>query len=422
MSHFGASSKLFAVAVVFCALIAVGCRQTPIDVAKGRPIEPEATFIPSDYRSKESDSWVERMSPENIGKTMRSAVGLGPNKAIAEAHLAEGEKLFAAKKFDAAAKQFKKAAGRWPDSSMEEQAMFLQAEGYFFADRYPKAEDTYGELLKKYPNTRYLDTSVARQFSIAHYWKEKDMASHRWTLVPNLVDRTQPWFDTGGHAINAFDSVRVNDPRGQLADDAIMHVANTYFLKGRYEDADYYYGLLRTECPKSSFQLDAHMLGLKSKLMCYQGAGYNGKPLEEAEELIDQMLVQFPQELGDKRELVVQEKARVRHARADRDIKLAQYWDNGKHYGAAKIYYAEVLKNFPQTPHAEEAKTRLAAIQSEPDHPPNRLAFLTDLFEEDENLETPAADIQQKDPSIIVQSPDRKEEQKDAESRGTTRY
>jgi len=186
--------------------------------------------------------------------------------------------------------------------------------------------------------------------------------------------------------------VRVNDPRGQLADDAIMHIANTYFLKERYEDADYYYGLLRTDYAKSPYQLDAHMLGLKCKLMCYQGPGYNGKPLEESEQLIDQMLVQFPQELGEKRELVLQEKAKVRFARADRDIKLAQYWDKGEHYGAAKIYYAEVLKNFPQTPHAEEAKTRLAAIDGQPDHPPNRLAFITDVFEKKREPEVEVGD------------------------------
>jgi outer membrane protein assembly factor BamD (BamD/ComL family) len=323
---------------------------------------------------------------------MKAAVGLGPDKGIAQQHFDEGEKLFAEKKFKAAASQFKKAAGRLPDSALEEQAMFLQAESYFFDDRYSWADDTYGELLKKYPNTRYLDTSVARQFSIAHYWKEYDLAHHRWALVPNFTDRTQPMFDTGGHAINAFNSVRVNDPRGQLADDAIMHIANTYFLRGRYEDADYYYGLLRSDYAKSPYQLDAHMLGLKCKLMCYQGPGYNGKPLEEAEQLIDQMLVQFPQELGEKRELVVQEKAKVRFARADRDIKLAQYWDKGEHYGAAKIYYAEVLKNYPQTPHAEEAKTRLAAIEGQPDHPPNRLAFITDLFEKKNEPEVEADD------------------------------
>ena len=46
---------------------------------------------------------------------------------------------------------------------MEEDALFLQSESEFFSDQYPKAHDTIGGLLKKYPNTRHLDTAVARE-------------------------------------------------------------------------------------------------------------------------------------------------------------------------------------------------------------------------------------------------------------------
>ena len=46
----------------------------------------------------------------------------------------------------------------------------------FFADRYSKACDIYGELMKKYVNTRHLDTCVRRQFSIADYWVKCDQA------------------------------------------------------------------------------------------------------------------------------------------------------------------------------------------------------------------------------------------------------
>ncbi len=178
-----------------------------------------------------------------------------------------------------------------------------------------------------------------------------------------------------------------------------MAEANIFFQDKRYEDADYYYNLIRTDYPKSKYLMDAYLLGLQCKLLKYQGAGYNGKPLEEADQLIDQMLVQFPTELGAERDRIVKAKAEVRAQKATRDIKLAQYWDNGKHYGAARIYYAKVLKDYPQTPFADEAKTRLAAIQGEPNDPPNRLAFITDLFEK-------------KDP----------DDQPDTSSQGTRKY
>lgn len=49
-----------------------------------------------------------------------------------------------------------------------------------------------------------------------------------------------------------------------------------------------------TEYPDSKFQLEAHMLGLQSKIHAYQGAGYEGAILNEAEMLSEQLLVQFP--------------------------------------------------------------------------------------------------------------------------------
>jgi outer membrane protein assembly factor BamD (BamD/ComL family) len=360
-----------------CGLVA-GCKSTPIDVAKGHPTEPEGSLISSDYQPHEDDDW---WSPQHIGKQFKKAVGLGPDQRLAQQKFEEGQKLFAAKRFSEAASKFASAASRGTDTAIEEDAMFFEAESYFFADRYSKADDMYGELLKKYPNTRYLNKSTARQFSIARYWQEYDKAHPHWPLTPNLVDRTRPLFDTGGHSINAFDNVRVNDPRGPLADSAIMAVANTYFEKGRYEDADYYYGLLRSDYPKSNYQLQSHLLGLQCKLRKYQGPNYNGKPLEEANQLINQMLVQFPTELGSERDWVVKAKAEVQAQRATRDIHLAQFFDNGKHYGAARIYYAQVIKDYPQTPFSEQAKTRLAAIQGEPDNPPNPVAFLKDWID-----------------------------------------
>jgi TolA-binding protein len=382
--------RLFSLGLLTCVAAASGCRGTPIDVAKGRPMDGDANFISSDYEApKEPEGW-ERFAPENIYKTTKKAFGYGPNQKIAFDAFDEGVKLYQDKKYDAAAKQFGKSADRWPDSVMEEDSMFMQAECYFFADRYSSANDQYGELLKKYPNTRHLDASISRQFSIARYWQENDRAHHHMPLVANFTDRTRPMFDTGGHAINAFDNVRVNDPRGPLADSAVMAVAQQYFLQGRYEDADYYFGLLRSDYPKSKYQYPAHLLGIQCKLQKYQGPHYNGKPLEEADQLIDQTLVQFPADLkgGDERDRLVTAKAEIKAQKATRDIRLAEYYENGEHFGAAKIYYAQVMKDYPQTQFAERAKTRLAEIDGKPDNPPNRLAFITDWLEPEDKRDT----------------------------------
>ena len=148
------------------------------------------------------------------------------------------------------------------------------------------------------------------------------------------------------------------------ADSAVMAVAQQYYLERRFEDADYYFALLRTDYPKSKYQLQAHLLGIQCKLQKYQGPSYNSKPMEEADELIDQTLITFSKEMmanRDEYDRLTKAKAEIKAQQATREIQLAKYWDHGDHYGAAKIYYAQVLKDYPQTQFADEAKTRLAA-------------------------------------------------------------
>ena len=50
--------------------------------------------------------------------------------------------------------------------------MFMLAESYFYDDRYIKARDAYDELVKEHPNTRYMDTVIDREWTIARYWED----------------------------------------------------------------------------------------------------------------------------------------------------------------------------------------------------------------------------------------------------------
>jgi TolA-binding protein len=341
--------------------------------------EPTRQVVSAEGQSDEPTGW-DRFSAENLKKSFKKAIGKGPSESIAQERFREGESLFADKQYADAAKKFAEAADRWPDSALEENAMFLHAESLFFADKYSKACDVYGELMKKYVNTRHLDTCVRRQFAIADYWVKSDQADPSWPITPNLIDKSRPLFDTPGNAVEAFDSVRINDPRGPLADDAIMATANAFFVRGRWSDADYYYTLLRNDYPKSEFQVQAHVLGLQAKLKLYQGPDYDGKVLVDAEELVDQMLVQFPQELADERENLLEAKAEVRAQLAYREWHTAQFYEQGEYYAAARYYYNVLVKDYPGTPFAKQAEARLAEIAPEPDNPPDRYAFLDYVF------------------------------------------
>jgi outer membrane protein assembly factor BamD (BamD/ComL family) len=323
---------------------------------------------------------LEKLKPKRVFDSIRQKTPWKRDEEMGRTALKQADDLFREKKYKEAIERYKSAAFRWPDSIIEEDALFMLGECYFFTDQYPKADDTFTNLLKKYQNTRHLDKVMHRQFAIGRYWLELEQAHPEWFLVPNATDRSRPMFFTASNALASYESVRLNDPTGPLADDSIMATANAYFVEERFEDADYYYGLLRTEYPRSEHLKEAYILGLRAKMATYQGPVYDSVPLNEAEELVGQMLVQFPQELGPEREKLLEDKRNIQELKAQRDWQMAEYYDQNKYYGAVRFYCQKILKDHPDTSYAARAEERLAAIKDKPDQPKNYFGWIEDVL------------------------------------------
>jgi len=345
----------------------------------GRPIDSAAPLAATNDKPP-ATNLIQYIDPFRAGENVEKLLAPTPNEQLARQLYAEGEEFFRKEEYGEAAEKFMEAAERLPDSSLEQDALFKHAESLYFAEKYPKALDRYAALLEKYPATRHLDNIITRQFNIARTWQKYAEANGSWWFVPNFTDKSRRMFDTRGHAIKAYENIWLNDPTGPLADDSLMATANTHFLAGRYDDADYYYGLLRKEYPQSEHQYAAHLLGLQAKLHRYQGSNYDGYPLEEADQLCDQLLRQFPDKINEDRDRVVRLKAEVRAAIAHRDWDLAEYYASRDHYGSARYYYAQIVNDFPDTQLAQAASQRIKNYEGEPDVPSSNLEWIAKII------------------------------------------
>lgn len=390
-------SRTICTAVVTCAFLQGGCATIKAPtwpwsknpaanktVAGELGEDGDSSVISSEFNPVEQDFGWDYFKGDNIKKRWKKVLGRGPNEPVARKALAEADGLFRDRKYAEASKQYKVAIDRWPDSVIEEDALWQLAECWFFMDKYPKAEDCYDELVKKYANSRYLDRVAQRQFVIAQYWIALDQKHNYMTIVPNLADRSRPLFDTRGRAIKAYDHVRINDPRGALADDSIMAQANAHFVDRQWLDADYFYSLLRTEYPDSDFLLQAHLIGLQAKLRAYQGPGYEGGILDEAELLADQTIVQFPDQLnGDEAERVQTTRAAIAAQQATRHWNRAEFYAKGEHYTSARIYYSLLARDYPKTMLAQQARDRLEKYNGLEDVSDNPFPMLTAMLNPD---------------------------------------
>ena len=176
-----------------------------------------------------------------------------------------------------------------------------------------------------------------------------------WPVTPNLTDKERPLFDTFGNAIKAYDMMRMQDPRGPLADDSIMATANAYFPRGATKTPPTTTTCSARSTPTASTSSRRTCLGLQSKLRVYQGELYDGVAAgrgrrdrrADAPSSARSWATSSPR--AQTRDAILDQKAR-------RDWAIAQYYDNKKEYGAARIYYQYIIDDYPLTPTAHQAR------------------------------------------------------------------
>jgi outer membrane protein assembly factor BamD (BamD/ComL family) len=337
-------------------------------------------------------------APENVTGTVSRMAGFSPSAEEAEQLYREGKAVYdeavtlrernqqeaANEKFLAAADKFGSAAKKFPKSTVSQNGLFYAGEAFFFADHYVKANDNYERLLKEHPNSRHLDEVQRRRFAIAQYWLDMYRDEPPEFYEVNLTDSSKPWNSLFSNSMRVFDRIRLDDPTGNVADDATLAMATAYFTEERYGKADEYFTDLRRTFPSSEHQYTAHFVGLKAKLLTYQGPEYGGTVLDESEKLIQTMRKQFPVEAERDREYLTRAMAEVRFRKAEREYLMAEYFRAKAEYGAAKYYYSIVINDYSDTQFAERARSQTDSVVGLPEVPPQRFPWLVNAFPREE--------------------------------------
>ena len=356
----------------------------------------------ADRNTASESHWYDRFRPSRNSKPLildeveqrrQREVYDEAERLYQEEHYAEATKLL--KPLTKKNQSFFQKARFWsvePDhkedhNRVREDSMFLLAEAYYKEERLNDAKGYYEVLLKEYPSTRHLNAATRRLFGIGRIWlgmpefatssdittvnlenprstkiPKKQKPPHSAILVPNLIDKTRPAFDTPGEALHALKSIWMYDPRGPLADDAIMLTASHYLRVGNYQEADRFFSMLREEYPNSPHLQTSFVLGSHVKLMSYQGAGYDDKQLEDARQLKASTLRLFPN-LPEKDRLKA-ELDRIEEARAQRLWDLVQLYGRKNLPKAQIIYAEELLETYPNSSYAVKARDVLAKLQA----------------------------------------------------------
>ncbi len=355
---------------------------------QGSPIS--STETPETDTATEDEGFsIRSFSPGRLIDAAQEMIRGKPSESAAQRSYHDAQNQFQRKQYAAAKGNFSTAAKRWPDSPLEEDALFFVAECEYFSDRYPAADEAYAAVVKKYANTKHLNQITRRRFAIAQYWETAQRKSNKWAFTPNFSDPKLPRFDSGGRALKTYEAIMNSDTRSDLADAAIMATGDALYANGRFEEADFRYQMLIKDYPQSNYLYQAHHQSLKCKIQMYQGPDYSSASLVEAGELVDQMLLQFPQRSRQDRETLLKFRREIRAKKANEDWALAQYYAKRKEYRAARVYYEKIAKKYPDTSRAPESLALIERYQDEPDKAPHPLEWATRWLPREE--EAPAA-------------------------------
>ncbi|MFN9626183.1 MAG: outer membrane protein assembly factor BamD, partial [Planctomycetota bacterium] len=348
------------------------------------------------YEDKEGN-WIrpegsraDKMMNSDVPKILRKIPGLGERKVdkdLARSTLKEANEIYQAalstqdspdrkELFRKAAKKYNQAGKHWASSSLAQDAYFMTAESYFFAEDYPKAEDSYVKLIKEYPRTRYQERVDQRRMEIGNYWLQ--FPDKFYNL--NFTDKSRPLNDTENHGKRVLEKMLLDSPTGRLADDVTMDIANTEFKRENWNEALDRYRDLITVYTDSPHQFDAHFLGAKSALLAYQGPQYSSEPLEQADKLLKQMVRQFSKQASERKEPIAEMLAEVKYRQAERLYDEATYRNNKQEYAAAIVYCDRILDNYSDTPFAEKAQQIIDNAEGKPSVPTPYLHWMTYAF------------------------------------------
>jgi len=357
---------------ILCGLLsAVGCsipiRPPALPWPSGPPGTPLANSSTLHEYELRDGKWVRRQSAPVLTPELQEAEGLLQRQRYADA-------------IDVLERSIDVDQEELSDT--HRYGLFLLAEAYYWQGNLTAARTFYEKLLDRYPGTDEALTAATRLYQIGTRWldaaRTSDSSSGPFRLLSWWRTKDRPLLDTDGHAIKVLEYIQEHDPGNPLADDAILAVANYQFRRGNYEQAAFYYDLLIQGYPKSEHLALAYLRAAEARLALYDGAEYNARPLEEARRLLQAAATQFP-ELEKDRPRIYEMLHRIEERQAERDFKVARFYERIGRPDAARVYYQLVIRDHPRTTWAQRARARLEEIgfQSQGARPP-RLADLLD--------------------------------------------
>lgn len=276
----------------------------------------------------------------------------------AKDQLIVAQDAFDKKEYGLALKAARRVVNIWPLSDYAPQAQYLVGRCYETKGLDEKAFKEYQKLIEKYPRAVHYEEVLQRQYEIACRF-----LGGEWFRVWDLI----PLYKSMDKTADLFDKIVKTGPYSSVAPQAQMKIGETREKQSNFPDAAKAYELAadryndRTQIASEALYREG--LAYKKEAAT---AEYDQSTAGQSITVFTDFITLYPDDsrVPEAQKII----AGLRKEQARGNLEIAKYYEKRSRPEAARIYYNEVVNlslGEAKSPYAEEAKARLAAINSQ---------------------------------------------------------
>lgn len=264
--------------------------------------------------------------------------------------------IYKTEDYESALREFQKLLENFPTSEEASETQFMIGDCQEKLGLLYEACQSYQEVIAKFPSTNRFKEIVERQKKIADYFyneRTEDMS---------IKEKTKGIFSISNweKAANIYQMAIKNYPYYEKADEIQFRIADCYMKLGRYEMARVEFEKLSFQYPDSKWLEEAEYL----KSICWLNESVkfpnNEQLFENTIKGFEGFISKYP-----KSEFIDDAKAELKKLndrKIERIYEIAKFYEKNKEPKAAKIYYLQIVEQFPDSIWAEHSKPRLNNI------------------------------------------------------------
>lgn len=254
------------------------------------------------------------------------------------------------KKLDDASREFKKLLKEYPKSFEASESQYYLGLIEEKRENLYEAYQAYQRVIDKYPFSERIKEIIEKEYAIA----EKFMSGQKRKVLGMTLPVENP-------AIEVFSKVVDNSTYGPLAPKAQYKLG--LVLKGlqRYYEAEDAFNKVISNYPDSEWVEPAKFQIASCRSAVSRSSDYDQGATGEAKQKFEEFVREHPDAiLSQEAESNI---AKLKEKEAEASFNTARFYEKQKVYQAAKIYYDNVVNNYPESAWSAKALERLQVME-----------------------------------------------------------